>query len=254
MGRSTGFGWQAWLFAGVFCGMILWELPASWVAWAVDRASAHRWVLANVQGSFWNGSAELACRYGHQFPVGHFPGRWQWAVRPVWGALAFRLQGNDPLNREPVAGWMGWKTWHLDGGRLVVPATVLVGLGPPFNTLGLAGRLELRWKGMDWDRLGNMPLSPVALQLDMTETESRLTQVRPLGEYRIRMQWGPLGGTLNVDTPKGPLMITGQGTLGPSGRLVFRGQAVAAESDKPRLAGLLGILGRQDGSVTDLQY
>lgn len=252
MGRSAWFGWQSWVFAGVFCGTVLYELPAAWVAWAVDEASAHRWKLANAQGSLWNGSAELAWQYDRQFPVGHFPGRWQWAVRPARGTLAFRLQENDAS--RPVTGWVGWNTWHLDGGRLTVPATVLAGWGPPFNTLGLAGHLELSWKGMDWDRRRNAPLSQVVLQVDMTETESRLAQVRPLGDYRIRMQWGPLGGTLDVETLKGPLMITGQGTLGPSGRTAFRGQAVAAESDRPRLAGLLGILGRQEGSVTDLRY
>jgi len=79
-----------------------------------------------------------------------------------------------------------------------------------------------------------------------------LTDVRPLGSYRIeaRGEGGPL--QLAVTTLEGPLTVTGRGTFAPPAALAFSGEARAEGPGAAALEPLLNLLGprRADGART----
>jgi general secretion pathway protein N len=55
--------------------------------------------------------------------------------------------------------------------------------------------------------------------------------------------------TLDLTTTKGPLMLTGNGTVS-AGSTSFQGTASAAPEARDNLAGLLNLLGRPSGPDT----
>jgi general secretion pathway protein N len=77
-----------------------------------------------------------------------------------------------------------------------------------------------------------------------------LTDVRPLGSYRIeaRGAGGPL--EFSVATLQGPLSIAGRGTFAPPAALAFSGEARAEGPNAAALEPLLNLLGprRADGA------
>src|SRR6185503_2608737 len=57
--RHASTRWALWgAVVGVFVGLVLFA-PASWLAYALSRASDQRLLLADAQGTVWNGSAQV---------------------------------------------------------------------------------------------------------------------------------------------------------------------------------------------------
>ena len=244
--------WAALLFGVTAVGVALYNLPASWVAARLAQASDGRVILANSEGTLWSGSADLAVSNGAG-TASRLPGRLHWQLRPRLGGLGFRVDSAEPGANGRISGQVGWRYWRLEGGQYELPAQLLSGLGAPFNTLRLGGRLKLRWGGFDWRYGAPGPETLLPVDLEAEGLSSRLSPVSPLGHYRLHLAWGPLGGKLDLETVSGPLMLSGQGAL-VNGRLGFDGEAGTSDAAQPQLAGLLGILGKRDGAVTRLHF
>jgi general secretion pathway protein N len=88
------------------------------------------------------------------------------------------------------------------------------------------------------------------MQLDLTEVASRLSPIRPLGAYRVRMDWQGQQAQLQLTSLAGPMLLNGNGGI-DKGRFHFSGRAQAASGQEERLANLLNLLGqrRQDGAT-----
>ncbi|NDY92779.1 type II secretion system protein N [Ideonella livida] len=241
------------LLAGVLC----W--PAAWTVDALSRATDGRVQLLDAQGPWWAGSAlplltggpgsrdammlpaRLGWRLGwsqggltlHLQQPGHLPEGSAVRLRPGWGRLQVALE----LPAQAPARW---------------PAAWLQGLGAPWNTLKLAGQVQLASQGfaLDLDRKGWQAQG--ALELQLRDTASSLATVAPLGSYRVRLEGqGPQGLQVQLQTLQGALQLSGSGTLGPRG-LKFRGSATAAEAQAPALNNLLNLLGRRQGAQSVL--
>jgi general secretion pathway protein N len=78
---------------------------------------------------------------------------------------------------------------------------------------------------------------------------SRVSPVKPLGSYRVAFQSQGDSSTIELSTLKGPLMLTGQGTIAANATS-FHGQASAAPEARDNLAGLLNVIGRPTGDGT----
>ena len=244
--------WMALSFAVAGIGAALYNLPATWVAERLAQSSSGRLILANSEGTFWSGSADLALTNGAG-AAGRLPGRLHWHLGLRPGGLGFRVESADAAANGRISGLLGWRGWRMEGGRYELPASLLAGLGAPFNTLKLDGQLKLRWDGFDWRFGASGPEKLTFAELDAEGLSSRLSPLSPLGHYRVRLAWGPLGGKLDLETASGPLMLSGQGAL-TKGRLGFDGQATASDVAESQLAGLLSILGKRDGAVTRLHF
>ena len=178
------------------------------------------------------------------------PSRLDWRIRPGWGGLHAQLNAScctpTPLRLQASAGWSGTRLTIIDGESLW-PASVLTGLGTPWNTLQLQGHLRLDSPGLKarWVQ-GRLQLDG-RLQVDALDLSSRLSTLAPLGSYRLTLT-APAGQDPQLDlaTLTGALHLSGTGQW-VGGRLRFNGEAQASEAHEAALSNLLNIVGRRSG-------
>lgn len=220
--------------------------PAAWIAPQFARATGGHVNLVDPAGSLWHGSATLMLAPGaDQSASTLLPGRVEWTTR-FWplltGRVQMRLRQTDAMP-QPVTLDATWRGAVLSAGAMAVPASLLAGLGTPFNTLDLQGDVRLRWT--DWRLIGRNAFGQLTVTID--GMSSRVSRVKPLGSYRAVLQAKGTGADLDLTTTQGPLFLDGHGTFGP-GSGAFRGTAHAAPEQQANLAGLLNLLGRPIGN------
>ena len=242
-----------WSLAGALVGVLLTTLlyaPAHWLTGLVEQLSQRRLVFGQVRGTVWQGSGQVTLTGGvGSQDAATLPGRVSWRLRPGLTALIAELRADCCLPQP-------WQlslqpTW--DGAKLAVadsqsqwPAQWLTGLGTPWNTVQPEGRLSLRTQGftLAWAN-GRQTLEGQA-QLDALDISSRLTTLKPMGSYRIRLQGGAAPG-FTLETLEGSLQLSGTGQW-VGARLRFEGVATATPDRQEALSNLLNILGRRDGA------
>ena len=225
-------------------------LPAAWVAPQFARASGSRVNLIDPSGSLWHGSATLMLAPGADPRTATvLPGRIEWTTA-FWplltGHVRMRMRHTDAMP-DPVfvdASLTGTAT--VSPGTLEAPATLLAGLGAPFNTLDLQGDFRLEWT--TWRIFGGNAYGQLALRL--RDAASSVSRVKPLGSYRVVLVAAGRDATIALSTLKGPLQLSGNGTI-EQGGATFHGLASADEPARENLAGLLNLLGPR---VADNEY
>lgn len=241
-----------WLAVGaVAVGiMLVTLLPAAWVTPQFARATGGHVNLVNPSGSLWQGSATLLLAPGADRSASTLlPGRVEWHTEfwPLFGGrVRMRMLQTDAMP-DPVTLDATLRGATLSAGAMAVPASLLAGLGTPFNTLDLQGDVRIGWT--DWRLIGNDAFGQ--LTVTITGMSSRVSRVKPLGDYRAVLQAQGAASTLDLATLKGPLTLTGRGDFGPN-QASFRGNASATPEQRDNLAGLLNLLGHPvgDGSVS----
>ena len=243
-----------WAIAGALLGAIVATTvfaPARWLAAALGQASGQHFQLVGAQGSVWAGSSQLVLTGGQGSvnPVA-LPGQVSWRIRPVWAGLAIQITADcctaQPLQLQANAvGWRGARV-VLQDGQSQWPASLLVGLGTPWNTVQAQGQLSASTQGFALE-LGPTGMVPTGrVQLDALNISSRLSTLSPMGSYRFVLQGGP-SPSLELTTLEGSLQLSGQGQW-VGRRLRFNGVASAAPDRVEALSNLLNILGRRDGA------
>lgn len=247
--------WPLWLAAalGLVFGVIAWA-PAALVASAVARASGQHLFLADPQGSWRDGSAALVLAGGPGADRATLiPGRLAWRVdlARLWRGdvgLALLPSGGTALHLALGLGPGGWTARQSapTAWSLRLPAQVLQGLGAPWNTIAPSGVLTLTLRGATLRHDAGRTRMEGGAELLASDMSSRLSQIAPLGDYRIAITGSGDGASFAVSTPEGPLRITGSGGWS-SGRVHFQGQASAAPDEQQGLAVLLGLIGQPEG-------
>jgi len=246
--------------AGAIFGIVLVLVaaaPARWLAAVVAQASNGHVLLAEPAGRVWNGSARLVLTGGTgSRDRAALPGRLHWQLRPAPNGVHAQLSTDCCTPVGPIVLQL---TARRDGAQLQVgdglshwPAAVLSGLGAPFNTIAPQGQLDLATQGLvaRWQG-GRLQLEGTST-LTVRELSSRLTTLRPMGSYRLRVQGGA-DIRLTLATLEGGLLLSGDGQwLGT--QLRFRGEASAAPGLQAQLANLLNVLGRREGDRAILSF
>ena len=235
--------------------------PARWLTDAASPATAGQLQLVNARGTVWNGSADLVLSAGadSRDRTG-LPGGLQWHLRPglagPWPALRLELRlpccAARPLQLATHPAASGWQ---LSAGAWDVawPAELLSGLGTPWNTLQLQGRLRLQTDTLHVRRQDGGWVLDGRAALQATDIASRLASVRPLGTYRATLEAADgLPPKIGVRTESGALQIEGSGSW-RGGRLRFAGEARADPAHQADLANLLNLMGRRRGDRSLLQ-
>jgi general secretion pathway protein N len=246
-------GSWAWALAGAALGIafaIVLFAPAQWLASALDRGTAGRVQLADVRGTVWSGSGQLLLTGGEgSTDVLALPTRLDWTARPRWNGLAVKLS-SACCTVEPVAvrvsPGLGRLRLEFEDGRTQWPASLLAGLGTPWNTLQFDGELALMTQGLSVEWIEGRLAVAGRAELRAQRMSSRLSTLRPMGSYRITV----LGGatpTLQLETLEGSLQLSGAGQWVGS-RLRFNGAATAAPDSEDALSNLLNIIGRRSGA------
>ncbi len=249
--NTAPWGWAA---LGALTGLLAAVLvfaPARWLAQAVDLGSGEQVRLLDARGSLWQGSARLVLTggVGSQSAV-TLPDRLAWRIRPAWDGLRTQLMA-DCCIAQPLRITLrpaGLRDLHLSvaDGQSHWPASLLGGLGTPWNTVLPQGQLDFSTQSlaMQWAE-GRLRLTG-RLQVDARRMSSSLSTLRPLGSYRLTLQGGD-ATTFELTTLEGSLQLSGRG-LWNEQKLRFEGEASAAPERVEALANLLNILGRRDGA------
>lgn len=253
---------RRWAWAGIAAGAVLGVVrfaPAQWLADAVQHATGQRVLLAEARGSIWNGDAVLVLGGGPgSRDSSALPGRLYWRLTPNWSGLkitaihACCLHGQLHLQLRP-----GWRSLRLDvpprpQGLGHWPARWIAGLGTPWNTLQLDGRMEVATPGLQVHWVQGRVRLDGELGLALHDVSSRLSPIEPLGSYRVVIRGqadGSESAALALTTLHGPLRLTGSGQW-TGARLRFRGEAQASPAEAAALASLLNIIGRRQGAST----
>lgn len=234
--------------------------PAQWAADYVRSATNGRLELAEASGTIWNGSAIVVLASPAETGASRasLPERLSWQLSP-WALLAGQVDLalmhpsalSQPLAiNAPLFG----RTFTLSPTTLRLPASLLVGLGAPWNTVRPGGILTV-----SWDRMRVEPGRwQGGINGEWQLASSALTPVSPMGHYRVQTNGIWPGTQLELLTISGPLELKGNGTINEGGRLRFTGRAQAMAGTDPgvkaQLTGLISLLGRRDGEGSLLNF
>ncbi|MEO5735463.1 MAG: type II secretion system protein N, partial [Rubrivivax sp.] len=155
-------------------------------------------------------------------------------VVPGFGRLRFELPAGGS---ELIGQW---------------PASWLVGLGTPWNTLQPSGTLKLSTPGLTLEQVQGRWRFDGLAAMDLEQMASRVSTLATLGSYRLVVSGAANSAdaaTLQLTTASGPLLLSGEGQWAGS-KLRFNGQASAAPGAEAVLSNLLNIIGRRQGAVS----
>jgi len=257
---------QRWAWTGVGVGLLLGVLtqaPAHWLTNAVAEATQQHVLLHDAQGTVWQGSAQWVLNEGAHntgTPTSTLPTRVQWQIGPSVDVTQLRIALRaevssacctpQPLRFDLSPVWRGIRVQVSDHTSRW-PADWLVGLGSPWNTLQPQGDLELQTRQLQWTQQAGVEHLNGQAELQVQQLATRLSTLRPLGNYRVRIEGGdPI--QLTLDTLEGSLQLQGHGQL-IHGRLRFSGEASASPGTEASLSNLLNILGQRQGAKSILK-
>ncbi len=237
-----------WLLAGVVSvtATLIAFCPAAWMASALEAQTGGRLTLGDAQGTLWQGSAFVGGAPSGADPVTPLlPGRFSWRLSPLvlLGQVSLELQNPAALSQSlGITG--SWNQWQVTPAAISLPAERLAALGAPLNTIQPSGQMRLSWEPLQVTRRDNAVDVNGRMILQLSDIASRLSPIKPLGAYQMIMDWRGRQAQLTLKTLKGPLLLTGSGTLN-NGHFQFSGRAEAEEGQEERLANLLNLLGQR---------
>jgi general secretion pathway protein N len=220
--------------------------PASFVAARVSAALPGRVTFTDTHGTLWAGSARAqVIAYGG--PV--FLDRLHWRLRPsrlAAGRLAFDVQAAAHGLDAQLQVARGFSGWELRDVSARAEAAIITAIAPWIATWRPEGTLVIASPAMSWDERE----ARGQLSLEWRNAVLSLSEVRPLGSFRLeaRAEGGP--ARLAVSTLDGALKVSGAGTFTPPSRLAFSGEARAEGDQAKALEPLLDLIGprRADGA------
>ena len=248
-----------WAASGAATGLLLALVlfaPARWLAWAVEQGSDGRALLRSSSGTVWNGSAQLVLTggAGSQDSLA-LPSRLQWQLQASWSGVNLLLSAacctDQPIAVAVTPHWGGAGV-HVQDSQSHWPASLLTGLGTPWNTLQPQGQLDLQTQGLDVDVAQGRSVLSGQARLELRQVSSALSTVRPMGNYRLTLNGGASASLLLKTLPDSPLQLAGTGRWVDS-RLHFEGTATAQPQYQDALSNLLNIIGRRDGARSIIQ-
>lgn len=247
---------------GLIVGVIS-QAPAYWLSQAVAHASHARVLLQDPQGTVWNGSARWVLNEGvrnNATPTTALPSRVQWQLAPHMDWVQYKLTLRTtvfsacctpaPIHIDASPLWQGAQL-QVSNHTSQWPADWLVGLGAPWNTVQPEGKLQLQTRDMQWSHQAGTDRLQGQAELQLQQLGTRLSTLRPLGNYRVRVDGGE-AIHLTLDTLDGSLILQGSGQL-VHGRVRFNGEASAAPDAEAALSNLLNILGQRQGAKSILK-
>ncbi len=263
-----------WAWTGAGLGLALafiTQAPAHWLTHAIEQASGERVLLPDAQGTVWNGSAQWVLNEGplniatstnlaRPASTNALPTRVTWQLGPRMDFSNLRLAMSakvasacctpQPVRVDVSPLWRGVRV-QVSDHTSNWPASWLIGLGAPWNTVQPEGQMQLQTTQLQWTQQAGQERLQGQAELQMQQLSTRLSTLRPLGSYRVRVQGGDTIA-LTLDTLEGSLRLQGNGQL-QNGHVRFNGEASAAPDAEAALSNLLNILGQRQGAKSILK-
>jgi len=242
-----------WALAGALIGLTLSTVvfaPARWLSALVEQTTRGQVLLMEPRGSVWTGSARVTLTGGAgSQEAAMLPGRLDWHLAPALTGASLQLNADCCMQQAWLMRlqprWNGLRV-TLSDAQSQWPASLLAGLGTPWNTVQPQGDLYLSTQGLTLAWAAGRLLLTGAAQLDAMNLSSHLSTLRPMGSYRFSLKGGaPV--TLALTTLQGSLQISGSGQW-VGGQLRFNGEASAVPEHQAALSNLLNLIGRRNGA------
>lgn len=238
-----------WLYA-VF-GLVFYllfliiEMPASWFAWGLNHYSHNMVRLNPLSGSLWHGKGQLVVYYPQTVP--HDFGQTEWSINPFWlltGRVQLTLQTNMPDRQIKTTLGITKGSLSIKDTDAAFPAGFVGQLYPPAALVGPQGQVRLRTSDLVF---GQQTLEGNAT-LEWQGAGSSLSNVRPLGDYRLEIVGAGETADLKLSTARGALELTGQGRWQTrTGQVQLTGSATPRER-AGELEPLLKLIGEDMGN------
>lgn len=235
------------LGALAYAGFLLATLPASVAGSRAEAWTGGQLTLREVTGTAWYGSATPTARVPGGGAIALDRVSWSWKPLDLFrGRVAFdvsvameKLSGTATIARTPLA-------WEAHGIAVQGPAAALARLHPLLATWQPAGNVAIESASFRFD---SRSFAGTA-RAEWRDATLALSPVSPLGAWRLELaaDGGPVKATLS--TQRGPLRLSGQGTIAASGKVTFNGEARAEGGREADVASLLNAIGprRADGA------
>lgn len=256
--RLFGFGIFFYLALGLLgTSIILWQMPASWFASNFSSHTACRLILYQPSGSVWRGSAAIGfseldpltgkCRLPNALTE-----RFQWdtTCHPIQGICEGKIFFS--ALRKPLSFELTPDGIRLDSGEVVLPINALEALGSPWTTLRPKGNMEAHWTQLILGGSSHQD-SKGQIHIVVSNLSSPINPVKPLGSYVVDINLLGEGGSWDVATINGPLLLHGAGTF-IEGALHFSGQVAASPESEEALIGLLSLMGKKAGDKYKVEF
>jgi general secretion pathway protein N len=237
---------MAALGAAAYGIFLLATLPASFVAAQASAAAPGRVELTETHGTLWNGDTRARIRSTGGDVLLE---RIEWSLLPARlasGRIAFEVKaagrGLD-ASSQVARGFTGWELRDITAR---VDASALTSLAPTIAAWRPEGRVAISSAALEWNEtraLGD-------LHAEWSDAALSISEVRPLGSYRIDVHADGGPAKFVVATLSGPLRIAAQGTIVPPSGVSLSGDARGEGAAAAALEPLLDLIGprRPDGA------
>lgn len=220
--------------------------PAGLMEWMLPRLTHDRIFLGQSEGGLWHGQAR-------NLMFKTIDGELKSMGSVHWEVLFLSLLKLEPAVKMTVDDGRYSSTGIISTGlgkfrlrqiKATLPAYILSEFEPAWRTWKPDGVLSFNTDDLS---IGRQGMSGVA-ELEWRNASVSLSQVKPLGDYRLNIQGGPKAAQLTVSTLSGVLHLAGKGEWSTDSGLSFRGTAQSEPSKKEALRDLLALLGNEQGN------
>ena len=239
--------WLAYLAAGLFSILLflIVTLPAYWVDWMLNRAVPDRVRVEEPTGTVWNGAGNLIVRsLGQEL----MRTRVIWSVQPLWlltGKLQLRVSGRDNAAPLQASVRVGYRYLSIQAVDATVPASVAAVFHPAVALVAPTGRLHLVSEQATVTPTG----LEGTLQLSWLGAGAGMSGLNELGDYRLAVNGRGADSELRIETLRGDVGVTAQGTWKSQGEgLVQLTGNIAPGSREQALRPLLTMLNVQNNN------
>jgi general secretion pathway protein N len=248
MGTGTKTNLTPFVALGIaaYLLFLLATMPASFVVGSAQEAEPGRFEATDVVGTAWSGSARVVLRTaGGALTLDRVS--WHWLPASLLTArLSYRLEA---IGKDIHAGAVASRTvsrWALSGLTAKVPASVLAYWLPAIAAARPEGAVLLSAREIESDGVETRGHAEIEWQ----GASVGLSDVKPLGTYRAQIASEGKVANVTLTSAKGPLRLSGKGTISPPAHLAFSGEARADAEAAKALEPLLNLLGpaRADGA------
>lgn len=231
---------------GLYVACLIATAPASMMERMLARLSNNRILLVQPEGGFWHGKARnlmVKTADGELKPMGSI--NWEILLLPLLKLeLAAKLDVMDGPNGSSGIIAAGFGKLRLRHMRAILPASFLTEFMPTWQTWRPNGALKFSTDEFTISQQGVRG----AAEMEWQNASLGLSQINPLGDYRVSIRGEEKIAQINVSTISGVLHLVGKGEWSTSDGLSFRGTALGEPSRKAELRDFLRLLGSEQSN------
>ena len=202
--RRTGVRFAV-LGAVAYLVFLVVNVPAAWLGYALERASAGAVALGDPGGTVWKGRGSLAVRSGNAY---RSLAQIEWRCNPLGlfaGRLSFSLSGSAPGASLRAGLSLGLRSLRLQNVEASATAALLEAAVPAAAFLKPEGRLRVLADSLE--------IGPASVLGAATAewNEAGLSGISRVGDYRLQITGSGDSAAIRLATLRGDLRVNGNG-------------------------------------------